>query len=110
MALFSSILKPKLNLSQATALLEANAGVYRYSARGHFYVATYGSNDPSEDDFDSTSVILHKDPTTSNPALLNQRTSVIGREEWPMWGIYDGHECVDCNPLSASTGNLTVFL
>ena len=74
-------------MSQATALLEANAGVYRYGARGQFHVATQGSNDPSEDDFDSTSDKLHKDQTASNPALLEQRTSVIGQEDWPMWGI-----------------------
>jgi pyruvate dehydrogenase phosphatase len=111
MALSSRALRWKeLNLSQATALLEANAGVYRYGARGQFYVATYGSNDPSEDDFDSTSDKLHKDRTASNPTLLGQRTSVIGQENWPMWGIYDGHEYVDRNPLSASTGNLTLFL
>jgi hypothetical protein len=96
-----------LNLSQATALLEANAGVYRYGARGQFHVATQGSNDPSEDNFDSTSDKLHKDRTASNPALLEQRTGVIGQEDWPMWGIYDGHEYVDRNPLSASTRNLT---
>jgi hypothetical protein len=68
-------------------------------------VATHGSNDPPEDDFDSTSDKLHKDP-----ALLKQRTSVIGQENWPIWGIYDGHEYVDRNPLSAFTGNLTLFL
>ena len=68
-----------LNLSQATALLQAKAGVYRYGAGGQFHVATHGSNDPPEDDFDSTSDKLHKDP-----ALLKQRTSVIGQENWPI--------------------------
>jgi hypothetical protein len=111
MAPSSRILKPKsLNLSRATALLEANSGVYRYGVRGQFYVATHGSNGPSEDDFDSTSDKLHKDRTASSPAHLKQRTSVIGQEDWPMWGIYDGHEYVDRNPLSASTGKLTLFL
>jgi hypothetical protein len=61
---------------------------------------------------DFTSDKLHKDRTASNAALLKlkQRTSVIGQENWPMWGIYDGHEYVDRNPLSAFTGNLTLFL
>jgi hypothetical protein len=67
-------------------------------------VATHGSNGPPEDDFDSTSDKLHKDQD-----LLEQRTSVIGQENWPMWGIYDGHEYVDRNPLSAFTRNLTLL-
>jgi hypothetical protein len=102
--------REKFNLSQATALLEANAGVYRYGAGGQFHVAAYGSNDPSEDDFDSTSDKLYKYRTASNPALPKQRTSVIGQENWPMWGIYDGHEYVDRNSLSAFIRNLTLFL
>jgi len=67
MALSSRVLRTKpLNLSQATALLQANAGVYQYGAGGQFHVASYGSNDPPEDDFDSTSDQLHKDRTASN--------------------------------------------
>jgi|SRR5271155_144691 len=103
-------MRKPLNLSQATALLQANAGVYRYGAGGQFHVATHGSNDPPEDNFDSTSDKLHKDRTASDPALPKQRTSVIGQENWPMWGIYDGHEYVDRNPLSTFTGKLTLFL
>ena len=96
-----------LDLSQATALLEANAGVYQYGTGGQFHVTTCGSYVHPEDDFDSTSDQLHKDRTASN---LKKRTSVIGQENWPIWGIYDGHEYVDRNPLSAFTGNLTLFL